>query len=672
MNRDDQVEDLLDVWEEAQNRGDQLTPLELCRDTPELLPELERRLAILSRFDALRTESVDREPWTVGRERHRASSPPREPVFTVHGPRFTVHGFGLPAVGQDFGGYRLVAELGHGGMGCVYRATDPLLRRDVALKLMRPDLVGRKETHERFLREARALAAVRHDHVVEVYQVGEAEGIPFLAMPLLEGETLASCLKREKTLPPTEVLRIGREMAEGLAAAHAKGMIHRDIKPANVWLEAGTNRVKLLDFGLVREQDAPSELTGEWTTLGTPAYMSPEQVEGVALDARSDLFSIGSVLYECATGQRPFSGATQMAVMKAVEKKQQPAARAVNPGVPVALSDLIDALLHKVRDQRPASAVELARRLRLLEAGGAADAPPAVQEMTATKEFQPARRRRWPWLVAAACGLVLIALGGVAVYKGLFARPPVDKAPSSIVLGPDTSVSTRLGPDTSISTRTGPDASATTRPGLDIQVKPPAAAPLRVLKIDVQHFARKGQDDADPRGLLGERSFATTLGDQVTVEAKLSRPAYAYLIAFRPDGMVELCFPASEDEPPSPTDGPRYPPLGKRDVCYGLSDGAGLMVFAVLASDRPLPPFREWAAKNRAEWQPAEGKAGEVWWDDGDLLDTLTPAGPAKGDRSKGEKALGRSAAVVALTDSLKKPRPTAAVGCIGFVVRKP
>jgi hypothetical protein len=170
--------------------------------------------------------------------------------------------------------------------------------------------------------------------------------------------------------------------------------------------------------------------------------------------------------------------------------------------------------------------------------------------------------------------------------------------------------------------------------------------------------------------LIGNRSFATLLGDQVTVVAKLSRPAYAYLIAFRPDGKAELCFPESEDEPPPLTDQPRYPSKD-RNVRYGLSDGIGLMVFAVLASDLSLPAYKEWEARNNPKWGRAEGTVGEVWWDDGDLLDTLTPAGLVGGGRGKGEEARGRSAAVVRLTDSLKKGEQVDAVGSLGFVVEK-
>jgi hypothetical protein len=349
--------------------------------------------------------------------------------------------------------------------------------------------------------------------------------------------------------------------------------------------------------------------------------LSPEQANGAGLDARSDLFSVGAVLYECATGRAAFTGPTVSAVLSAVALKDPKAAGAANPQVPSGLADLIRDLLHKAPDQRPASAQELGRRLRGLEAGG-----PAVQDRTPTTEFQPSvPRRRWPWLAAAACLLGLGLLGGVAVREGWLA----DR-----------------------SSQNGP---GTTEPGPSTPVSPPptAADPLRVLKIEVRHFAPVGADEAEVRGLIGERSFAAIAGDQVTVEARLSRPAYAYLIAFRPDGQAEVCFPEDEAEPPPRTDRPHYPSRS-RTVRYGLNDvGVGLLVFAVVASDRPLPPYREWSALRQPPWRPAEGTAGEVWWDDGALLDVLTRAGPSRGERGKGEAALGKSAALVRLTDSL-------------------
>src|SRR5437764_5748351 len=162
---------------------------------------------------------------------------------------------------------------------------------------MRPALASGKAARQRFLREARAAAAVKHDHIVTIYAVGEDRGVPFLAMEFLEGEPLDARLEREKNLPMAEVLRIAREISEGLAGAHDKGLIHRDIKPANVWLEGQWGRVKILDFGLARAAREHAQLTQTGAILGTPAYMAPEQARGETVDARCDLFSLGCVLY---------------------------------------------------------------------------------------------------------------------------------------------------------------------------------------------------------------------------------------------------------------------------------------------------------------------------------------------------------------------------------------
>ncbi|MDW8263686.1 MAG: serine/threonine-protein kinase, partial [Phycisphaerales bacterium] len=174
----------------------------------------------------------------------------------------------------------------------------------VALKVLRPDLPPEQMSRDRFLREARAMASIDHENVCTIYQVDEADGRPFMAMQMLLGETLERRLERDGRLPVAEAARIGREVALGLAAAHAKGIIHRDIKPANIWLEAGTGRVKLLDFGLALPRDSV-HLTRSGFVIGTPAFMSPEQARGEPLDARSDLFSLGVVLYLATTGERP-------------------------------------------------------------------------------------------------------------------------------------------------------------------------------------------------------------------------------------------------------------------------------------------------------------------------------------------------------------------------------
>jgi serine/threonine protein kinase len=183
-----------------------------------------------------------------------------------------------------------------------------------------------------------------------------------MAMQMLAGETLEVRLERERRLPTAEAARIGREIASGLAAAHAKGMVHRDVKPANVWLESGTGRVKLLDFGLAMARDNP-HLTHSGFVIGTPAFMSPEQARGEPLDARSDLFSLGIVLYLATTGERPFDGATAMAVMRNIELHYPGRVNVKRVDVPAAFSNLIMELLAKERKDRPASAEMVAARL---------------------------------------------------------------------------------------------------------------------------------------------------------------------------------------------------------------------------------------------------------------------------------------------------------------------
>jgi serine/threonine protein kinase/ABC-type branched-subunit amino acid transport system substrate-binding protein len=279
------------------------------------------------------------------------------------------------------GPFRIVESLGEGGMGRVYRAEDSLLGREVALKVMKPELVCQRPARQRFLREARAVAALQHDHIVPILQVGEDQDVPYIVMPLLAGESLTRRLEREPRFPCREVLRIGRETAEGLAAAHEKGLVHRDIKPGNLWLEAPTGRVKILDFGLVRAETESEGITREGVLLGSPGYMSPEQVNGQAVDPRTDLFSLGCVLYRMATGKSPFTGDNMMAVLRATAEHEPPPAHTCHPHVPQPLSVLIGQLLEKRPQDRPASARIVADSLREMEQLGEApttDGPAAL------------------------------------------------------------------------------------------------------------------------------------------------------------------------------------------------------------------------------------------------------------------------------------------------------
>jgi serine/threonine protein kinase len=255
------------------------------------------------------------------------------------------------------GTYRVLKVLGQGGMGVVYKAEDPHLERPVALKAMLPGFSASTEARQRFLREAKLAAAVKHDHVVTIYQVSEDRGVPFLAMEFLEGEPLDRRLQREPKPPVEEVLRIGREVAEGLAAAHERGLIHRDIKPANIWLEGGRRRVKILDFGLARGGGKGQEqLTQTGAIMGTPAFMAPEQARGETVDARCDLFSLGCVLYRMCAGELPFKGNDPISTLLSVATVTPPPVNTLNPAVPPGLAKLVNRLLAKDAARRPASA----------------------------------------------------------------------------------------------------------------------------------------------------------------------------------------------------------------------------------------------------------------------------------------------------------------------------
>jgi hypothetical protein len=293
--------------------------------------------------------------------------------------------------------YRVLRVLGAGGMGIVVQAEDSQLQRRVALKVMRPSLAGVPTARERFLREARAVAALEHEHVVTVYQVGEEHGVPFLAMKLLKGETLQERLNREGRLGLAETLRIARQTAEGLEGAHRRGLVHRDVKPSNLWLEAPTGRVIILDFGLAHTLHNNPQLTGSGMVLGTPAYMAPEQAAGRPVDARSDLFSLGCVLYRLCTGKPAFEGPDTLAVLMALATQTPTPAHACAADVPPALSGLISALLAKDPKDRPASAGEVSRRLAAVEAGS--PRTPAVRP--ALPKARPQGRR--------------LLLGGLAV-----------------------------------------------------------------------------------------------------------------------------------------------------------------------------------------------------------------------------------------------------------------
>lgn len=260
--------------------------------------------------------------------------------------------------------FEISRVIGRGGMGIVLEAFDTHLQRNVAIKVLIPAYAKNDVARQRFCREARAAAAISHEHVVAMHQVArEDEGeVAFLVMQYIEGVTLEKLLQDEKPLSPAEAARYGMQIAAGLSAAHERGMVHRDIKPANIMIEDGTQRVKLTDFGLARATD-DVRLTKTGMVTGTPLYMSPEQAMGETADEKSDLFSFGAVLYEMLTGESPFEAPSIVGVMKRIMDETPRSPAKLDPNIPAPLSELTMALLDKNPTKRPESAAMIAETL---------------------------------------------------------------------------------------------------------------------------------------------------------------------------------------------------------------------------------------------------------------------------------------------------------------------
>ena len=256
------------------------------------------------------------------------------------------------------GGYEISGVIGAGGMGVVLKAFDGPLDRSVAIKVLAPHLACNGSARQRFAREAKAAAAVLHPNVIAIHSVSDGEestGLPYLVMPYIRGASLQARIDSSGPLTITETLRVAVQIADGLAAAHAQGLVHRDIKPANILLEEGIERVSITDFGLARAAD-DATLTCSGVIAGTPQYMSPEQAKGHAVDARSDLFSLGSVIYAMCAGRPPFRAETSYGVLRRITDEPATPIREINPSVPAWFSRLLDRLHAKSPEDRFGSA----------------------------------------------------------------------------------------------------------------------------------------------------------------------------------------------------------------------------------------------------------------------------------------------------------------------------
>jgi serine/threonine protein kinase len=238
----------------------------------------------------------------------------------------------------------------------------------VAVKVMNPAKARDAVARRRFIRESRAAAAVEHPHVMTIHQVGEDRGLPFIVMQYLQGRTLAAVQHAGERLSLGDVLRIGREIAEGLAAAHACGLVHRDIKPANIFLAGRGQSVRIIDFGLARDIGTESsQVTVDGAIVGTPAYMPPERIGSEDLDTRSDLFGLGVILYELLAGRLPFEGPTMVAMLAAISRGQPLPLAEAAPQVPAAVTSLVMRLIAHDKADRPADALAVAAEIAALE-----------------------------------------------------------------------------------------------------------------------------------------------------------------------------------------------------------------------------------------------------------------------------------------------------------------
>src|SRR5262245_50011845 len=318
-------------------------------------------------------------------------------------------------IGAEFLGYRIEEQIGHGGMGIVYRAYDLRLKRTVALKLVTPELALDERFRERFARETELAMSLEHPNVVPIHDAGDVAGRLYLAMRLVAGTDLRKLLREQGALEPSRALAICRQVANALDAAHAKGLVHRDVKPSNILLDEAEH-VYLADFGLTRRLEEEGALAGEGRSVGTPAYLAPEQIEGGPVDGRADVYSLGCVLYECLTGEAPFVHGSRLGVAWAHLEEEPPSASERDSDVPEAIDAVLRGAMAKTPDERYRTCAALIE---------AAEAPFGIR---------PRRRGRRRLLFAGLGAATLAAVATVAaalVLRGGDATPTV--LPDSLV-----------------------------------------------------------------------------------------------------------------------------------------------------------------------------------------------------------------------------------------------
>lgn len=405
MESQQRIDDLLDLWEELHLHGVTLSAEQLCKDVPDLLPEVARRIVQLEEMDELLHVPDDTTP--IDEQTAQESAKEEE----------------LPCVP----GYKVLRRVGHGGMGIVYKAWDEELHRLVAIKM----LLGRQlaEDRERFRREARAQAQLDHPNILRIYHVGDQGGQPYFVMEFAEQESLLNRVRKENLFPPEEAARVVKLLAEGLHQAHESGIIHRDIKPANVLvMKDGT--AKLADFGLAKWMDESTQVTATGTVLGTLQYMAPEQAEGKReqVGRAADVYSLGATLYTLLTGKPPFSGSRAEILTKVLSQEPVPAHDRLH-SVPRDLEAICSKCMEKDPARRYATAQQLADDLGRFLRGEPTIAKPISWP---ARQWRRIRRHRTGILLAALVLLLVGTLSGALVVQRMNSSPFPRKTPEEI------------------------------------------------------------------------------------------------------------------------------------------------------------------------------------------------------------------------------------------------
>ena len=457
------------------------------------------------------------------------------------------------------GSLEVLELVARGSMGIVLRGFDEMLHRNVAIKLLPPEIASDAASRRRFVREARRAASVLHDNVIAIYAVDDSGSLPYIVMPFIEGSSLQERIKQNGPMPVEAILRLGTQIAAGLDAIHSRDLVHRDLKPANILIEGSGERVKITDFGVARAVDDP-HATQLGLITGTPAYMSPEQAGGLSVDHRGDLFSLGSVLYAMSTGRPPFDGETIVGVIRKVCDQSPRPLREVNPAIPRDLSNLVAKLHARAPGDRPQSAGEVAAELADLLARYADPADPANAELRPMHRIGLRTK-----IAAAACLFVALALGaaeatGVTDVRGTVVRL-LTKEVTLVIEVDDPAVSVTLEGTDIIITGTGAQ---------EIRLKPgayqlSASRDGKLLRQELVNVSRDGrrvvrisresQSSPDDAGAWERRVTALSPDEQVAVVVEklkelnpgydgyvrwTTKPGYVYTVDIVSDEIRDL------------------------------------------------------------------------------------------------------------------------------------